>query len=145
MARNIVLYKRRRKWFLATFKVADGTNLNVTGGDNLRMKIGVSGHAPILDIDTRNPTPNGSSMTLANPSEVTIDGDDIGDNFRPGVYSVEFTHVDDAHNSEALIADVQVAIVHETMEGSLSIDEESSSSTLSSSSSSSSSTSSSSS
>lgn len=135
--RNLILYKRRRVTFPVTLNDVNGSPLIITGGDNIRLKIGKEGHVPALDVDFRNPSANGSSLTLANPTTVTLAADDIGDNFRPGVYTVEFLHIDDAGNDEPTLADVQFAVVHETQLGSVSIDEESSSSTLSSSSSSS--------
>lgn len=139
MARNVTVWKRRRISFYVTLLDANGDNISISAGDNIRMMIGRGGQTSILNVDYRNPTPNGSQLTLENPTLVTLAAGDLDDDFRPGIYDAEFLHIDDAGESEPIHADLHYVIVHETQEGSVSIDEESSSTSSFSSSSSSSS------
>lgn len=85
-------YRRRTSAHQITITDGGGNNVVIRAGDAIRVKIGKTGRTPILDLTSDSNTPNGSSVSLANPSTLRLDQDDM--TFEAGVYSIEVAVVD---------------------------------------------------
>ena len=87
-------YMRRSTSELITFRDAAGAAITINASDNVRIKIGRSGEAPLLDITSGE---GNSRVTDANPATLTLNQDDlVVGTIKPGVYDLEASVVDSA-------------------------------------------------
>ena len=97
---------------------ADGATVVPGDSDVARIKIGLRGETPVLDLDSATNSANGSSVSLNTPSSGTtrlqILAADMA--ITPGVYTLEFAIYD---NTDSAIkhVDAQVFVVQNTMTG----------------------------
>lgn len=85
---EIVLYRRRTSDVTVTVYSPSSEVVVFTPTDVFRLKIGRSGEAPILDLDSDAPSANASTVQDANPSNVRITADDLA-LLSPGTYDME--------------------------------------------------------
>lgn len=105
-----------------TITDADGNNVTIGAGDVVRVKIGRSGEAPILDLSSKANTVNGSSVSAANPSAVVIRAADLNrTSFHPGVYDLEVAVVDDSDDDKIKFAGHHVFVLTDTQQGSVGV------------------------
>lgn len=113
---------------------SDGTTaFNLQTSDNVRIKIGRGQEEPVLDLDSADPTPNGSAVTFTNATNdvaLRLAQGDTQD-LEPGAYDLEITVVDASETAPVdAIKHVQDGVVffHPTMAGSVGPEESSGSS-----------------
>ena len=117
MAASVVVQHFRRCVFTATLKDAAGNNISVSG-KTLRAKIGTDNATPLIDINSSAPTALGSSMTLANPTTITLsDNELIPSVVAAGVYPLDICLSDPLQENQLVTADVNRIIVHQSMTG----------------------------
>lgn len=119
MALSLSVYKNRTSVFSLTVNGADGNPETFAIGDNFRVKIGRSGETPLLDLTSDSPSSNGSSLTAANPTIMTLDQGDLN-LLTPGVYDVEAAIVD-ATTGKIKHAEEGVIVVHTTQLGGIAV------------------------
>ena len=61
--------------------------MTFSAGDVFRVKIGRDNETPLLDLDSAAASANGSSLTAANPTTLTLNEDDM--TMDAGLYSLE--------------------------------------------------------
>lgn len=115
----LTLYKNRTTRETITVTDADGDNVDFESGDTFRVKIGRTGAAPLLDLDSDAASANGSTVQAANPSIVVLDQDDV-ETLSAGVYDCEVSIVDASDGNRIKHADKGVCVVHGTQAGSIS-------------------------
>ena len=91
--------------------------------DVVRVKIGLRGEAPLLDLDSAAASANGSTITKNTPSSginrLEIVALDMG--ITPGVYTLELSLVDNADGAEIKHVDNQTFVVHDVMSGDVGL------------------------
>ena len=115
----IVTYKKRAGCETITITDNAGNNVALAATDQIRLKIGRAGEAPILDLSSNAPSSNGSTVAKANPCAVRLDQEDL--DFSPGVYDVEVSVVDDSDSDAIKHANKGSFILHNTQLGSVSL------------------------
>lgn len=118
MALNIEIYRRRRCIFTFTITDVNDDLVTLQAGDVVRVKIGRAGATPVLDLESTGPTANGSTVTFANPSTVTLDADDVT-LLAPGIWDMEGALYQSAQG-ETLHAIEGTLTVYDTMLGDIS-------------------------
>ena len=71
----------------------NSTTFVFESGDVMRIKFGRTGKTPILDLDSVAASPNGSTLTAANPTTMKIKPADMS-LFDPGAYDMEVSIYD---------------------------------------------------
>lgn len=95
------VYMRRGCVFTVTIRDADDAIVPLDVNDVVRVKVGKPGSAPILDFDSLAPSAGGSTVTFANPTTVTINGNDlVAPTIVPGDWDIEVGIFD---NSQGLM------------------------------------------
>lgn len=117
MALFSTIYQQRTADEVVTFYDADGNEIAMAGSDKVRIKIGIPGRTPVLDIVSGTPTANGSTASAANPSDVHFDQSDT--NTTPGVYEIEASIVDGG-TGKIKHAESGVLQIIETQDGGVS-------------------------
>lgn len=118
MAIFINAYMRRATSESITLYSASGAVVPVSDPDNVRIKIGRSGEAPLLDITS---DAGNSRCTDANPTVLTLSQADlVAETIKPGVYDVEVSVVDATDSSKIKHAESGVFSLHDTPLGGLS-------------------------
>lgn len=79
---------RFNQWSI-TIGEADGDDATVAANDIVRAKIGRIGDTPLLEVESDEETDNGSTITAANPTTLSIEGADL--DFPAGIYEVEIS------------------------------------------------------
>jgi hypothetical protein len=115
MGLNLTIYRQRGCVRTITVTESDGSNTVFAAGDVFRLKIGRDGAAPLLDLDSKAATANGSGCTAANPTTLTLDRRDV--TMPAGVYDIEALIVDDSDSDQPKQADKGVLTVVETQAG----------------------------
>ena len=91
--------------------------------DVVRVKIGLRGETPLLDLDSAAASANGSTITKNTPSSginrLEIVALDMG--ITPGVYTLELSLVDNADDGEIKHVDNQTFVVHDVMSGDVGL------------------------
>lgn len=108
------VYRRRSSTLTLTMRQYDGSLVVLSAGDVVRVKIGVAGKAPLLDMGSDAATANGSHLTAANPTTVVLNEDDL--DLTPGIYDLELAAYD-ASQTQFKHADKGVICVHDTQLG----------------------------
>lgn len=114
----ILAHKNRKLTRDLTILDAAGATITPTANDVVRVKIGLRGRTPLLDLDSAAASANGSTVTKDTPSSgvnrLQIVAADM--NMTPGTYTLELALYD---GSDLAIkhVDHQVFVVHDTMSG----------------------------
>lgn len=109
-------YRRRNFQVWITINGADGNPVSVPSNDAIRCKIGRSGEAPLLDIDNKAATANGSVLSDGNPTRLIIRPGDLND-ISPGIYDLEIGFVDDSDSDAFKHAEKGTFVLVETQLG----------------------------
>lgn len=112
---EILLYRRRQKELSITIYAPDDSVVPVNNDDVVRIKIGRAGAAPLLDLDSVAASANGSTVTKANPTSVTLAAADVT-LLPPGTYEIEAAIYE---SDDGKIRGTRPGIVHivDTMSG----------------------------
>lgn len=110
----------RKSVHSVTIGEADGEDASVAPDDNVRLKVGRAGEAPLLEIESAEATPAGSSCTAANPTTVTLAAADLS--FPPGIYDCEIVIIDRSESEVAKAPSRGVFILKESFLGAVTID-----------------------
>jgi len=94
---------------------ADGTDEVFTAGDKVHVKIGGGKSTPLLQFNSSTATANGSSCTLANPTRVKLNQNDL--TFPAGIYDIEVSIIDHADGDKIKKAEMGVFHLRESMGG----------------------------
>lgn len=119
MSLFMLMYRKRTCSRTVTITDANGDNVSINTGDQVRIKVGRAGQTPILDWTSKSNTSNGSSVSRANPSTVRFDQKDV--DFSPGVYDIEASIVDNDDGSDIKHADEGVFVLKEPPTGDVTI------------------------
>lgn len=112
----LVADRNRFNQFSITLGEADGDDVTVASNDIVRAKIGRLGDTPLLEVESDEETDNDSSITAANPTVLSIEGEDL--TFVAGVYEIEISIWD---TSEQRIKKVErgVFVLRDSMGGDI--------------------------
>lgn len=114
----IVADRNRKTEFEIAIGEADGDDVVVASNDNVRVKIGRAGSdTPILEIESDEPTSNGSSCTAANPTVLVLAQGDV--TFQAGVYDIEVCIVDVSDGDAIKKAELGIFVLRESMGGAV--------------------------
>jgi hypothetical protein len=92
-----------------------GAAVTLAAGDKVRAKLWrEDATTPLLDLVSGTPTANGSSVTAANPTRLTVNQSDAS--WAPGIYSIEVAIVD-AGDTLIRHADSGVFVLHKSPGG----------------------------
>ena len=114
---QVVADRNRKNVFEITIGEADGDDVVVAAGDNIRVKIGRGNQTPLLEVQSDIATANGSVCTLANPTEVTLAAADL--TFQAGLYDIEALIVDASESDAPKKAERGIFHLRESMGGVL--------------------------
>lgn len=87
MGLNIVAYRNRKCVRTLTISESDGTASTIEGSDTVIARISRGGGTPLLTVSSAAATANGSSLTAANPSTLTLAAGDMA--LTPGQYDID--------------------------------------------------------
>lgn len=93
--------------------------------DNVRVKIGRSGNAPLLDIESNGA--GNSTITIKSqgtfPGEFTLrlHQNDIANTLYPGVFDIEVSLVDDSDGEVIKHAEMGTLVVHKNLGGEIDL------------------------
>lgn len=119
MSLFVVVRKKRTCVITVTITDANGVNVVIDSEDQIRIKIGRDTDEPILDLTSKTPTTNGTTVERANPSDVRFDQDDL--DFSVGMYDIEAAVVDDDDDDAIKHADNGVFALLKTQLGALTL------------------------
>lgn len=88
-------------------------------GDVIRIKIGREGSQPLLELSSKAPTTNESSVSRANPTTVSLRAADV-DTLKRGFYELEVSVVDDSDNDKIKHVQSHVVLVQDVQAGEVS-------------------------
>lgn len=115
MSISISHYRGRTCAYDITVTDAAGDAVVLGVGDKVRCKIWrEDATTPVLDLVSGTPTSNGSNVTAANPTRLTLTQGDA--NFGVGIYSIEVAIVD-AQDGYIRHADSGVFVLHKSPGG----------------------------
>lgn len=109
--------RRRKSEHTVTIGEADGDDVVVSAGDNVRFKIGRGAGTPLLEIQSDAATSNGSICTAANPTTLTLGAGDL--TFPAGIYDIEAVIIDDSESNAPKKAETGIFILEESAGGVL--------------------------
>lgn len=114
---EINAYQNRTIDFTGTLLQADGTTaLALAAGDKLRVKIGVTGNTPLIDMVSPTETASGSSVTITatSPAAYALHLAQGDMTMAPGAYDIEIIVIDSAEDDPANAAKqaVDYGIIH---------------------------------
>ena len=118
---TLILGHKARK-LIRDITIKDGDGETVTPGVNdvVRIKVGKTTEAPLLDLDSAAASANGSTVSKNTPTSgvnrVEITQTDMG-LLEPGVYSFEVSLVDNADAQAIKHVDNQIMVVQGVMTG----------------------------
>lgn len=116
----IVGHKSRKLTYNLIMLDAAGDTITPSGSDVVRVKIGIRGSAPLLDLDTLGATDNGSIVDKNTPisgtQQLNIESGDM--DMPHGTYTLEML-LYDADDSAIKHVDHQVFVVLNTMTGDI--------------------------
>ena len=115
----VTAFKKRNCYETITINDANGIAVVLAATDQIRIKVGRAGKAPILDLDSIAASGNGSTVARANPCTVRFDQNDL--NFSPGTYDIEASVVDDSDGDAIKHADKGVLVLHNTQLGDVGL------------------------
>ena len=106
--------------FTITITESNGNNYAWAANDVIRIKIGITGETPVLDLSSKQASGNGSSVSKANPTTVELRAADTT-LLRAGAMDLEVLVVDDSDNDRIKHAQTHVLAVLESMGGNTGI------------------------
>ena len=114
----VVADRRRKSTHVITIGEADGDDVSVAANDVVRIKIGRAGDlTPLLDVESGTATDNGSICTAANPTELTLFGEDLI--FPTGIYDIEVSIVDTSDANKMKKAERGIFVLRESVGGEI--------------------------
>ena len=89
---DLVADRLRFNQWTITIGEADGDDASVAANDIVRAKIGRLGDTPLLEVESDAATANGSTITAANPTTLSIKKADM--DIHAGIYEIEVSIYD---------------------------------------------------
>jgi len=111
--------RNRKCVFEVPIGEADLDDALIASDDNVRVKIGRNGQAPLLEIQSASATDNGSICTAANPTIVTIAAGDM--TFAAGIYDMEVLIIDKSEANAPKKAETGVFVLRESFGGDVGL------------------------
>jgi len=110
----LAFYENKTSKSSITIDFPSGTRVPITSSEYLRLKIGIEGEVPVIDLNDTQVTANGSYITKTNPMHFELNQDDA--NFPPGVYDMQIAVLDQLDANEITLVARGVFILLESVQ-----------------------------